>query len=785
MKTKHLIIAIMISLISFSLFSSDNIEQSRLNDISAQLRIKSMNERIIAEDYARTHGLAMKISNNEGMIAELMKIENGKPIYYITHNSNGAALIKTSRLYPSGGAGLSLTGNGQVLGEWDGGSVFPTHQELNGRVTIMDGSSHHWHAAHVAGTMIASGLVTTAKGMSYQATLKSYDWTNDESEMASEAASGLKTSNHSYGTVTGWTNGDYGYGTGWYWFGINVLSQTEDASFGYYDSIAQDWDLVAYNAPNYLIVKSAGNDRGEGPTAGTFHYYIDYSTDPYSWASGTTSRDKDGGLSGYDCMSASSTSKNVITIGAVDNTYNMSSFSGWGPTDDGRVKPDVVAKGVSVYSSVWNSADPTATNYYGGSSGTSMSSPMVTGSIGILLHHQNNLNPGTPMKSASMKGLIIHTANNSVFGVTGPDYRFGWGLMDTEKAANLMTLNETTNFNIQELSLANNEEKNIFVQASGTEPLRATIVWTDVPGTVPPFSLDPTNLILVNDLDMRISNGNLDEFMPYILNPASPSTAATTGDNYRDNVEMVHIQSPGTNEIYTINISHKGTLYNSASQPFSLIISGGSAYNPTLPVTLSSFDAIYSQSNQVLLTWITQSESNVFGYHIFRNTQNSLDTSIRISSNIIPAHNTSTENIYSFTDSQIEYDTEYYYWLQAIDLNGENEYHGPIHVLSGPIIETPNIIPIITSLKSAYPNPFNPDTNIQFQLAESNHVRIDIFNNKGQIIKQLYNTYTEAGNHSVLWDGKDSYGNICSSGVYFYRMQAGEFVQSKKMMLIK
>lgn len=318
MKTKHLIIAIMISLISFRLLSSDNIEQSRLNDLSAQLRIKSMNDRMIAEDYARTHGLAMKIFDNEGLIAQLMKIENGRPIYYITQNSNGATLIKTNRLYPSGGAGLSLTGSGQILGEWDGGSVFSTHQELNGRVTIMDESAHHWHATHVAGTMIATGIDANAKGMSYLATIKSYEWTDDTSEMAAEAASGLKTSNHSYGTIAGWYYGNYNsMGQGWYWFGINVLSQTEDASFGYYDSIARDWDLVSFNAPNYLIVKSAGNDRGEGPATGTFHNYIDYSTNPYSWASGTTVRDKDGGLSGYDCMSSSSTSKNVLTVGAV------------------------------------------------------------------------------------------------------------------------------------------------------------------------------------------------------------------------------------------------------------------------------------------------------------------------------------------------------------------------------------------------------------------------------------------------------------------------------------
>ncbi len=73
-----------------------------------------------------------------------------------------------------------------------------------------------------------------------------------------------------------------------------------------------------------------------------------------------------------------------MTVGAVDNTTAMSSFSGWGPTDDGRIKPDIVAKGVSVYSSLGNANN----NSYASWQGTSMSGPMVSGSIGLLLEHQ-------------------------------------------------------------------------------------------------------------------------------------------------------------------------------------------------------------------------------------------------------------------------------------------------------------------------------------------------------------------------------------------------------------
>ncbi len=157
------------------------------------------------------------------------------PIYYTTFNAEGAALINSDKLYSGGAAGLSLSGNGQTLGIWDAGAVLSTHQELNGRVTQIDNpASTHYHATHVAGTMIASGVVNSAKGMSFAASLNAYDWTDDGSEMATAAAGGMKVSQHSYGTGSGWsydqTNDD------WYWYGYEPFSTDEDWKFGFYNS---------------------------------------------------------------------------------------------------------------------------------------------------------------------------------------------------------------------------------------------------------------------------------------------------------------------------------------------------------------------------------------------------------------------------------------------------------------------------------------------------------------------------------------------------------------------
>lgn len=527
----------------------------------------------------------------DGTVTELMQVWRNKPMYYTSHNANGAAVIKSDKVYPGGGAGLSLTGSGVLLGIWDGGRVSETHPELTGRVVQQDGATTiSDHSTHVAGTMIAQGVDALARGMSYQAALNAYDWNNDDLEMSAAAEAGLKVSQHSYGYITGWHYGNYSGTNAWHWFGDPVISQTEDYYFGFYDATARLWDSVAHAAPQYLIVKSAGNDRAQGPSPGTAHYVYDGN----EWVSSTQVRNVDGGATGYDCIGHNSLAKNILTIGAVSNNGSMSSFSAWGPTDDGRIKPDVVAKGVSVYSSGYSTS-----NIYTTKNGTSMSGPMVSGSAGLLLQHRENLHPGQPMLSSTLKALIIHTANDLIDGVAGPDYRYGWGMMDTEKAALLMSADVAgEGIHIYELDLNDGETMTLPVKSSGSQSLRATIVWNDVPGTPPPPSLNPTTPHLVNDLDLRLTRSDNTTYSPYILNPSNPSAAATTGDNFRDNVEMVHIDSPGTGEIYSLTVGHKGSL-SGGSQQFSLIISGNEAFD-YIYLTQAADDASnYTQSDFV------------------------------------------------------------------------------------------------------------------------------------------------------------------------------------------
>lgn len=589
-------------------FSQTPEQQSFLRDFSRQSTLDYQLRRAQAERLADSLGYVIREEIGHTII-ELQDVVDGIPVYYTTHNLEGAQVIHSSDVWSGGMLGFDLSGAGQTLGMWDGGATLLSHQEFEGRaVQADDAITVSDHATHVAATMVAGGVNSAAKGMSYQAHLDAYDWNNDQAQMAAAAANGLRVSQHSYGYVTGWrfSDGD------WYWYGDPNVSTTKDYRFGFYNQMARDWDLIANNAPYYLIVKSAGNDRGSGPLPGTGHY-----VNPGSgWEWSTEVRQLDGGEDGYDCISTNGNAKNIMTVGAVTASGEMSWFSGWGPTDDGRIKPDIVAKGVNVYSATFH--DDAS---YGYKNGTSMSGPMVSGSIGLLLeHHQNLQGAGQPMRSETMKALILHTAS-AMDDHPGPDYRNGWGMMNTGEAAELMHYNALngSEFNIRELTLNQDQTIEIEVVSDGSSPLKATIAWNDPAGTPPPASLNPTTPMLVNDLDMRISDTQDHVWEPWILDPANPAHAATTGDNFRDNVEQVYVQDPVAGQTYTITISHKGTLTD-ASQDFSLIASGilaGNVLNPLVfnvsAVSQDQIDLTWEKNTEnqpVILAW---SENNIWG----------------------------------------------------------------------------------------------------------------------------------------------------------------------------
>ncbi|GAB3194535.1 hypothetical protein GCM10027293_03000 [Pontibacter aydingkolensis] len=557
---------------------------AQLKKLSNESRMAYTANKQRALDLAKQKNWAIRQVNKDGQVMSLEGVDAlGFPIYYVTeNNTRAAASVKTDQLWAGGSTGLNLSGSNPALsgklGVWDGGLIRGTHQELTGRTVNRDNSTAiSDHATHVAGTMMAKGVNPLAKGMSFGApNIQGWDFSNDVAEMM-DAAAGLLVSNHSYGTITGWYYNTSRAGTTsnpfWELRANPNVSATEDYNFGYYNTTAQDFDKIAYNAPFYLIVKSAGNNRNQtGPALGQPYWKLNASS---AWV---LEPQRQAGISSnnsYDIISTYGTAKNILTVGAVEPIPNgwqrkedvrISTFSSYGPTDDGRIKPDVVGNGVAVMSPVG-----TANDAYSSYNGTSMAAPNVSGSLNLLQEHYYN-KYGMFMRAATLKGLAIHTADEA--GNTGPDYIYGWGLLNTERAANAIT-NADGNYVLQERNLDQGQTYTFTVTASGKGPLVVTISWTDVEGVVLPIAASTLNNRsprLINDLDIRVGKG-LATYLPWILDPNNPANPAGFGDNIRDNVEQVYIANAVPGETYTITVSHKGTL-SRGPQAYSLLVSG-------------------------------------------------------------------------------------------------------------------------------------------------------------------------------------------------------------------
>ncbi|MEQ9105168.1 MAG: S8 family peptidase [Rhodothermales bacterium] len=539
-----------------------------------RLRAETADQRVSAWLAAQPFSVPRFHETPDGTL-QLVDVVGGRPRWYQTHNHRAMATIRVDRLHTASPTGWNLDGAGETIGLWDASGVRRTHVELVGRVVQRDAPWHYLnHATHVAGTMVAAGVRPEARGAAPAATLNAWDWNNDTAEMAAWAAEGGLVSNHSYGQTAGWVFNALGDGR-WVWQGDPSVDAWEDYRFGFYDDLAAAWDALAAAAPYYMILKSAGNEALQaGPSRGEPYHVLEDG----AWRLVDTPRLPDGGTDGYDTLVDASVAKNVLTVGAVRDIAHadrsladiqLLDGSSRGPTDDGRIKPDVVASGELVLSGMtWGDAA------YGTSSGTSHASPAVAGLAGLLQSlHRTTF--GVPMTAASMKGLLIHTTDEAG-PAPGPDYGFGWGLVNAERAAHVVSRGR-----LHEAVLQEGTEDAWELLLQDGEPLHVTLAWTDpvpVPGQDPwakdhPVMNDRTPR-LVNDLDLRVTTPSGDVLSPWVLDPDRPAAAAGFGDNRVDVVEQVsRVGLPaGT---YRVSVRHKGGL-DSGAQAYSLLLGLGS-----------------------------------------------------------------------------------------------------------------------------------------------------------------------------------------------------------------
>ena len=571
------------------------LKKEKLGFLRNTLSLQKKADQIRLSSYLSSHSLPKNWQGPDGRLVQFRRIDpTGIPEYYGQTNEGTAKTISSFELKPGGSSGLNLTGKDITIGVWDGGLIFENHNFFQSRIQNIDTGPISFHSTHVTGTLGGNASNDIYDGIATEASFQGYIWDDLEGDLLSAVESGMILSNHSYGILSGWTWDNSR--NGWVWLGGEGFE--EDARFGYYSFSCQMIDRILEAAPYHLLVRSAGNDRNErGPGEGE-PYFIENTEH-------TEPRQPDGGEDGYDCIATVGVGKNVLTVGAVfdiPNGYSqpsdveMTNFSSWGPADDGRIKPDIVANGTNVFSSYYDASQSSVTDLVGGLSGTSMATPSVTGSLALLQEYYFTLSQGFYLTAASLKGLVIHSADEAGDHI-GPDYQFGWGLMNTQRAAQTLENSFHTDSDfLLEASLANGDTFKQLIFIPGDSIFTSTLCWTD-PAGVPVSSgfLNNRKPMLVNDLDIRLVNAQTGEFSyPFFLDPENPAQQAQRGDNPVDNVEKIWISSPERGA-YFVRISHKENLQD-LSQDFSLIISGTSALPQLSDAERQALVEIYEQT---------------------------------------------------------------------------------------------------------------------------------------------------------------------------------------------
>jgi subtilisin family serine protease len=520
----------------------------------------------------------------------------------IAHNANSALLSNVTPLFADP---YNLSGQGVVLSYFELAAADATHREFGGRLIVhgpfsSSDSGDIAHATHTAGTMIAAGVDPAAKGMAPSATLHGYDANDFDAFPAMASKESAVADNNSWGYILGWCN--TGKCSPWAW------EEDTDIYYGGYDLLITAPLDELTRSDGVLFVHSAGNDAQKvGPLFAPFSHSHQVASG--SFVSGYC-YSTDG--SGTDCpaptckagatfcektrhpqistilpapwvsIGLTASAKNVIAVGAVDSNKVLANFSSRGPTRDGRVKPELVTRGINVYSTIPNNqytAGPVPGN------GTSMAAPVVTGVSALLIEQWRRTFGGQNPTPAVLKTLMLATAED--LGSKGPDYAFGFGLLNAKAAVDTIIADGGQQRRIVTKSVGTGEKVEIPITLNSLQSLRVVLGWSD-PATLvfPVDSGDPTDplagVTLVNDLDLKVVDPNGIDVLPYVLDPLNPSTPATRGVNHIDNTEEVEIGSAAAG-VYKVVVT--GTSVT-ASSPQSFVVVANTDLGPAaLPCT--------------------------------------------------------------------------------------------------------------------------------------------------------------------------------------------------------
>lgn len=555
--------------------ASYDIEKSSsiIKDFSA----KALESRMKAYKVAEKLGIETSGRDNNGNYYELDYIdENGVLFYRSLYGVGSRLTARVDEVRVDNKKDLLLEGEGMIVGVIDGMSALGSHQDFivsplnrESRVFQMDiipkipsygepridHNDNRSHATHVVGIITAGGFYKggQAKGIVPKAEVHSYDWYNDLNKMDKMAAAGILVSNHSYGMSLFDKN-------------KKLRSESHRAIFGKYTRDSRNFDMISNEYPYYLPVTAAGNDA-------ELQAYV-YGNYPSK--------------KNVDMLSGTSTAKNVVVVAAVEEvemyqgpaSVKMSVFSSQGPTDDFRIKPDISAKGVRVYSTIYRNPRESSNNEISNSeynymNGTSMAAPAVTGVFAMWQEWAIKYSEAkAPYKASTIRALMAHTADEAG-SAPGPDHLFGWGLLNAKAGIQVLegARNKGEAF-IEERVLEQGELYKFEIKVEEKKSkMVVTLVWNDPAAQVASSRMDDSAPVLVNDLDVVVKNGTKSYF-PWRFTKSFVNVRAEKGDNDVDNIEKIELfdVEPG---VYEVIVSHKETLLNSKAQEYSLITTLG------------------------------------------------------------------------------------------------------------------------------------------------------------------------------------------------------------------
>ena len=566
--------------------------------------------------------------------------------------------------------------------------------------------------------------------------------------------------------------------------------ESGNGSFVISSDLTPLWDTVylGRGLPDSLkpIKQHSGSWRW-GNSSGTY-LIQDASTDAYCWAHkdfmNIFAAGNEG--SGQRTIGNPPIAKNVLTIGATDRgtlSNTIADFSSRGPTQDNRIKPNVMAPGVDLYS-----AQSSGQNGYSQMSGTSMATPTANGTVALLrcYLHEGYYPTGAAVNgdrldyisSALLRSMAMASADPNVGSYTIPSFDIGWGRIDADSvlyftgdARKLIITDDT-------VGLATGEYKEQHFHVTTAMPLRICLAWTD---TAAAPSANPTR---VNDLDLVLTapGGTVYKGNKY---SSGQSTANPTGRDSINVEECARVNAPDTG-VWTIRVNgqHVAT---ARKQGFGWTVSGAvepvtvETHDVGAAVILAPTDSVDSGATvtpqAIVENFGTAQETFVVRFSIADGYWDTTSVTIAAgAADTIPFADWIADTVGTFG---IRCSTQL-----AGDANpGNDRIVGSVIVLPFTGIAEHGNLPHAFALEQVSPNPFTGSTTIRFAVPRASQVNVSIYSAVGTLIRTLASSSLLPAHYSLTWNGKTDNGRAAGAGVYLLRLEAPGFTATRKLII--